>query len=62
MILNYAVLFKVLNYVKNQYIIELQNNPKAYLPKLYRDAKVRDKLKETVDKILLKDINNNTKD
>lgn len=53
MILNYAILFKVLNYVKNEYIIELQNNNRIYIPKVYKDSKLRESLKANVDKILL---------
>lgn len=55
MLLNYAVLFKILNYIKNQYIIELQNSSNLYIPKLYRDSKIREQLKHNVDKILLGD-------
>lgn len=45
----------MLNYVKNEYIMELQNKS-FYLPNIFIDSNIREQLKWKVDKILMKKV------
>ena len=42
-----------MNYIKNEFISELQNNKRIYLPNLYTNINLREKLKKNVDASLL---------
>lgn len=42
-----------MNYIKNEFISELQNNKGIYLPNLYTNISLREKLKKNVDASLL---------